>query len=70
LIPIPNPQNFNSHPNIPNFRQQNSTITFLNMGDYREFGNGLGNQTPSIYKNQNAINDYRQTAEFFQLKFP
>jgi hypothetical protein len=40
------------------------------MGDYRAFGNEFGNQTPTVYKNQNAINDYRQTAEFFQLKFP
>jgi hypothetical protein len=29
------------------------------MGDYREFGNGFGNQTPTVYKNQNVINDYR-----------
>jgi hypothetical protein len=40
------------------------------MGDYHEFRKGFGNQTPTVYKNQNAINDYRQTAEFFQLKFP
>lgn len=40
------------------------------MGDYRGFGNGIGNQTPTVYKNQNVIDHYRQTTELFQLKFP
>ena len=30
------------------------------MGDYREFENGFGNQTPTVYKNQNVIDYYRQ----------
>jgi hypothetical protein len=30
------------------------------MGDYREFGNGFGNQTPTVFKNQNVIDHYRQ----------
>ncbi len=30
------------------------------MGDYREFGNGFGNQTPTVYKNQNVIDHCRQ----------
>jgi hypothetical protein len=30
------------------------------MGDYREFGNGFGNQTPTVYKNQNVIDYYQQ----------
>ena len=49
---------FDSHPKSPkfqflsqpNFKQQNSTITLLNMGDYREFRKGFGNQTPAFYK--------------------
>jgi hypothetical protein len=36
------------------------------MGDYHKFGNGFGNQTPTVYKNQNAINDYQQTAKLFK----
>ncbi len=30
------------------------------MGDYREFGNGFGKQKPTVYKNQNVIDHYRQ----------
>ena len=30
------------------------------MGDYRAFRKGFGNQTPTVYKNQNVIDHYRQ----------
>ena len=30
------------------------------MGNYRQFRKGFGNQTPTVYKNQNVIDHYRQ----------
>jgi hypothetical protein len=30
------------------------------LGDYGEFGNGFGTQTPTVYKNQNVIDHYQQ----------